>query len=206
MQEITLLFQVIVLLMSVVIHEVSHGTVANLLGDPTARLKGRLTLNPLVHLDFFGSIILPTLMALTPGSPIFGWAKPVPYNPANIRGRFGTALVAFAGPASNLLMATLFVVLIRLGVFSGLMAELAGYIVLINLILGLFNLLPVPPLDGSKVLTPFLPASISYRYERFIESLPFLYTIIVILLFLFVFGEVFFKGVSRLFFLLVGFS
>jgi Zn-dependent protease len=205
MQEITLLFQVVILLMSVVIHEVSHGAVANLLGDPTARLKGRLTLNPLVHLDPFGSIILPALMAFS-GGIIFGWAKPVPYNPANIKGRFGTALVAFAGPASNLLMAALFIILVRLNVFSGIMAELAGYIVLINLVLGLFNLLPIPPLDGSKVLVPFLPNHISYRYERFIESLPFLYTTIVILIFLFVFGDVFFQGVSRLFLLLMGFS
>lgn len=206
MQDYSLIFQVIILLMSVVIHEVSHGAVANLLGDPTARLKGRLTLNPLAHLDFFGSILLPTLMALTPGSPIFGWAKPVPFNPANIGGRFGVALVAFAGPASNLLMAGLFVVLIRLGIFSGVMAELASYIVLINLILGFFNLLPIPPLDGSKVLTPFLPTSLSYRYERFIETLPFFYTAIVILMLLLLFGDVFFRGVSRLFILLVGFS
>ncbi|HPI24743.1 MAG TPA: site-2 protease family protein, partial [Candidatus Paceibacterota bacterium] len=103
------IFSIIVLVMSVVIHEVSHGYMAYVLGDPTAKLAGRLTLNPIAHIDPFGSIILPLLLSLLPGGIVFGWAKPVPYNPYNLQaGKWGPAYVAAAGPASNILLAVIF--------------------------------------------------------------------------------------------------
>ncbi len=157
--QVEIIFSIAVLVMSVVIHEVAHGAVAGLLGDPTARLAGRLTLNPFKHLDWFGSVILPAGMALI-GGPVFGWAKPVPYNPHNLHHKYGEALVAVAGPTSNILIAIFFSLLIRLGVvtsyFSGA-AELIVGIIFINIVLAIFNLIPVPPLDGSKILFNLLP-------------------------------------------------
>lgn len=147
--------------MSVVIHEVSHGYAANFLGDPTAKLAGRLTLNPLKHLDLVGSFLVPVFLAIV-GGFIIGWAKPVPFNPYNLRsGRWGPALVAGAGPLSNIILAVFFGLLLRFGLvgslFSPATANLVLTIVTINIILALFNLLPVPPLDGSKILFALLP-------------------------------------------------
>ncbi|MEK7587109.1 MAG: site-2 protease family protein [Patescibacteria group bacterium] len=158
-----IIFFIAILVMSVVIHEVSHGYTANLLGDPTARLEGRLTLNPLKHLDPFGSIILPLLMFLIPGGMIFGWAKPVPYNPYNLRaGKWGPALVAVAGPLSNLIIALFFGLLARSGlIISEAFLALAGITVVLNFSLMIFNLMPFPPLDGSKILFALLP----YRWR-----------------------------------------
>src|SRR3989344_2529066 len=149
------IFSIAVLIMSVVIHEVSHGYAALYLGDPTAKYAGRLTINPLKHLDPFGSVILPILLAITKAGFIIGWAKPVPYNPYNVRyGRWGEALVALAGPASNLLLAFLFGLVFRLG--GGFLPvpflSLAVSVILINVVLAVFNLVPIPPLDGSKLL------------------------------------------------------
>lgn len=158
--QVDLIFSILVLIMSVVIHEVAHGAVAGLLGDPTARLSGRLTLNPFKHLDLFGSIIIPAAMALM-GGPVFGWAKPVPYNPYNLKVAWGEAAVAAAGPASNLLIALFFSALFRAGLVMSWFGESAVSLVLgiifINIILAVFNLIPVPPLDGSKILFNFLP-------------------------------------------------
>lgn len=174
------IFQIAVLIMSVVIHEVSHGYAAEILGDPTARLQGRLTLNPLKHLDPVGSIIIPLLTSLT--GFIFGWAKPVPYNPYNLRNqKWGELAVAAAGPLANIFLALVFGLLIR---FSGLTfgsaaVNIFAAIVIINLVLAIFNLLPVPPLDGSKILWAFLP----YRFRQVRESIErfsFLFVIIVV--------------------------
>ncbi len=159
------LFLIIILIFSIVIHEVSHGAVANYLGDPTAKYAGRLTLNPIKHLDPIGSVILPiflVLMAkLTGGGIIFGWAKPVPINPYNFRdSKYGSAKVALAGPASNLTIALFFGLALR---FFPVIHTIAGldlifsYIVYINILLAVFNLLPIPPLDGSHILFTFLP-------------------------------------------------
>lgn len=176
--------------MSIVVHEVAHGYSAYLLGDNTAKLSGRLTLNPLKHLDLFGSIIIPLMLLITQAGFIIGWAKPVPYNPNNIKnGRKGDMIVAISGVAVNLLVAIIFGLLIRFATMFGIPAynsfsphpfyEISSIIVLTNLILALFNLIPIPPLDGSKVLFSLLP--ISWRgFENFLER----WGILLLLLFI----------------------
>lgn len=151
-----ILFSIIILIFSVVIHEVAHGYAAERLGDPTAKYAGRLTINPIAHLDLMGSFIIPVLLVMTHAGFIFGWAKPVPVNPYNLRNqRWGEALVSAAGPLSNLLLAFIFGVVVRaheaLGV-SAAFVELSMIIVVVNVALALFNMIPMPPLDGSKIL------------------------------------------------------
>ncbi|KKT82361.1 MAG: Peptidase M50 [Candidatus Yanofskybacteria bacterium GW2011_GWA2_44_9] len=172
------IFQVLVLLYSVVIHEVAHGAIANALGDPTAKNLGRLTLNPIKHLDIFGSIVLPLFLFLVNAPFIFGYAKPVPYNPDNLSDRkYGPAKVAIAGPITNLILAVLFGLTLRFlpDVFSSsLIPQLLSFIVSLNLVLALFNLFPIPPLDGHWLLMTFLPSrmvglrNFMYRYSMFI--------------------------------------
>lgn len=184
------LILIIILLLSVVIHEVSHGFVANQLGDPTAKYAGRLTLNPIKHLDLFGSIIFPLILIIMSrvagGGFIFGWAKPVPYNPHNLKNKkWGPALVAAAGPGSNLIIAIFFGLSIRfLPVTSSIyflnLAYVFSIIVWINILLAIFNLIPIPPLDGSKILFAVLPykyQQISFQMER--------YGLILVLFFIF---------------------
>lgn len=158
--QIDFIFSILILIFSVVIHEVSHGYAAYLQGDNTARFQGRLTLNPLKHLEWFGSFILPVMSYLL-GGFIIGWAKPVPFNPYNLRNqKWGEAIVAFAGPLSNICIALFFGLLIRFGVaisFGQAFFHVSSLIVLINLVLATFNLIPVPPLDGSKILFSILP-------------------------------------------------
>jgi len=178
------IFIIAILLMSVVIHEVSHGYAALWLGDPTAKLQNRLTLNPLRHLDPLGSFIVPTVAYLL-GGIIIGWAKPVPYNPYNFKKlhKIGDALVAAAGPAVNIILALIFSILVRMSAvysFSPSFIEISSYVILINIILAFFNLIPIPPLDGSKILFTFLPRSmvgIRILIER--------YSIVAILIFIF---------------------
>lgn len=158
------IFQLIVLVFSVVIHEVAHGYVAESLGDPTAKYAGRLTLNPFKHLDPFGSVILPLLLFFA-GSPfLVGWAKPVPINPYNFRDqKWGSLKVAIAGPLSNIALAVFFGVIIRFLPFDTMgpqfiyFAFILKYIIEINIALAIFNLVPIPPLDGSHVLFDLLP-------------------------------------------------
>ena len=160
------IFSLIVLLFSVIIHELAHGYVAYSLGDPTAKYAGRLTLNPLKHLDAFGSIILPLLLLLaTAGQgPIFGWAKPVPINPYNFRDqKWGTLKVAISGPATNFAVAIIFGLIIRFASPIDALApmmQLLGIVVFYNFLWGIFNLVPIPPLDGSWILFRFLPRSL----------------------------------------------
>ncbi|MEI6835632.1 MAG: site-2 protease family protein [Candidatus Falkowbacteria bacterium] len=152
------LFSVIVLILSATIHEYMHGFAANWLGDPTAKNMGRLTLNPIKHLDLFGSILLPLALLLMGSHFLFGWAKPVPYNPNNLSDRkYGDAKVAVAGPLANLFMALVFSMVLRFLDPASLFSYLVSEIVIINLILMVFNLVPIPPLDGSKILAVFLP-------------------------------------------------
>ncbi len=163
------IISIVILIFSVILHEVSHGYAAEVLGDPTARLSGRLTLNPLPHIDIMGSIVLPALFVLTGSPVVFGWAKPVPYNPVNIRGtawkdRYGGALVAAAGPAVNILLAVIFGVLIRLNVFDPVMIQFFLTVVIINISLAVFNLIPIPPLDGHHILAALLPYDLRQKY------------------------------------------
>jgi Zn-dependent protease len=169
MDTLTLITYIIVLLFSVIIHELAHGYTAEALGDPTARLAGRLTLNPLRHIDMMGSVLLPLLLIITHSPILLGWAKPVPFNPYNFtrHRRWGGALVAIAGPLSNILIAVIFTIIIRLAPSLGMSGNapfmtIAGTIVLLNITLTIFNLLPIPPLDGHHVLFALL----SPRYER----------------------------------------
>jgi Zn-dependent protease len=169
--EPTQIAMIVILIMSVIIHEMAHGYAANWLGDPTARLMGRLSPNPLVHLDPMMSVILPGLLLAT-GSPIlFGAAKPVPYNPYNFTNqKWGEAIVAFAGPLANLAIAVIFAVLVRLSdvlQFSASFVQLAIGVIMLNIFLAFFNLVPIPPLDGSKILPRLLPYTLRMKYEGF---------------------------------------
>ena len=165
MAEIIQIFSFVILIFSIVIHEFAHGWMANNLGDPTARFMGRLTLNPIAHIDLVGSVILPLFLLLSGSSYMFGWAKPVPYNPYNLRDKKkGELLVAIAGPVSNLMIALIFGTIIRMLLLQGYAIDsniiiMFGIIVLYNVLLAVFNLVPIPPLDGSKVLFHFLPYS-----------------------------------------------
>jgi Zn-dependent protease len=153
-------FQIAVLIYSVVLHEVSHGLAARAMGDRTAEYLGRLTLNPIKHLELFGSFILPLATKMLTGF-MFGYAKPVPYNPDALDDRrWGPAKVGLAGPATNIALAVVFGLAIRFagGSFNDLAVVLMGYVVLINLFLAVFNLIPVPPLDGHWLLMAILPA------------------------------------------------
>lgn len=203
-QVLAFVFQIAILIMSVVVHEVSHGFMAYALGDHTAKYAGRLTLNPVRHLDMFGSILIPALTYLA-GGFIFGWAKPVPYNPYNLRDqKWGPGLVAAAGPLSNVLLAVLFGLVIRAGGFlppalADAFIEIAVMIVLINLILAVFNCVPIPPLDGSKVLFAFLPHDWD-TVRIFLEQ----YGFFLLLIFIFFFFRLLFPVITFLFQLLTG--
>jgi len=197
------IFYIVILIMSVVIHEVSHGFMAEHFGDDTARNAGRLTLNPFKHLDLFGSILLPAVLVLTNAGFLFGWAKPVPYNPNNLSNKkWGTIAVASAGVLANFFIAIIFGIIIR--VSSGLALPTSFYfitsaIVIVNLALGIFNLVPIPPLDGSKILFSFLPESafaFILNYER--------YSLILLLVFIVFFSEYLSPILTFLFHLFTG--
>lgn len=197
------IFVVAILIMSVVIHEVSHGFAALFLGDPTAKYAGRLTMNPLKHLDPVGSVLVPILGYIS-GGVIIGWAKPVPFNPYNLRDKkWGEALVAIAGPLSNILLAIIFSLFIRLalswGLASSAFLSLSGYVVFINIVLCIFNLVPVPPLDGSKILFALLP----YRLQAVRENLE-KFGFILVLIFIFVLWQFIAPLASYIFTFLVG--
>ncbi len=161
-------------LFAITIHEVAHGWVANKLGDSTAKMLGRLTLNPFKHIDPIGTVVVPLAMVLLQTGFVFGWAKPVPVNMRNLNSpRKDMAIVAAAGPISNLIMAVFWVFIFKLGssvisdpnIAKGIMAMgQAG--IIINLILFIFNLLPIPPLDGSKVLSGIVPPSVSAIMDK----------------------------------------
>ena len=161
------IFTIIVLIFSAIVHEYMHGWMANELGDPTAKNMGRLTLNPLVHLDLWGSVVLPIFLYFSTGF-VFGYAKPVPYNPFNLRDpKYDPVKVALAGPLSNLALAIFFGLFIRfVPIGNEVLIALLGLIVQINLILFVFNIIPLPQLDGSRVIFPFLPRPLQEFYAK----------------------------------------
>ena len=198
--QVEFIFQIAILIISVVIHEVSHGYAASFLGDQTAKYQGRLTLNPLKHLDFVGSFLVPSV-AYFLGGFIFGWAKPVPYNPYNLKpGRWSEAIVAAAGPASNIDLALIFGLLLRIGVAtSPAFIQITSVIVFINILLAIFNLVPIPPLDGSKLLFAAFPDKL-YQLRGFFEK----YGLVLVLLFIFFLWQFIFPVIVLLFRLLTG--
>lgn len=165
-----IVFILIAILFSMTLHEAMHGYVSYLLGDDTARLQGRLTLNPLKHIDPFLTVILPLLMAIS-GGPIFGGAKPVPFNPNNLKwGDYGVALVAISGPLLNLFIAFVSFGVLQFLPSGGVVADFFSVMVMINLGFFAFNILPIPPLDGSRVLFAFAPEFIQqamHKIERY---------------------------------------
>jgi Zn-dependent protease len=189
--------------MSVVIHEVSHGYAALSLGDSTAKYQGRLTLNPFSHLDPVGSILVP-LLGYFAGGFIIGWAKPVPFNPYNLRNqKWGEALVAAAGPLSNISLAIIFGMFLRFAPQYGFMNQaffgLLSFVVMINIVLAIFNLIPIPPLDGSKILGAFLP----YKWQGFMQNIE-KFGLILVFAFVFLFWGVMSPIINFFFAFLVG--
>jgi Zn-dependent protease len=179
MDNLTLFQRILVWILPVVlaitVHEVAHGWVAKKYGDNTAFMLGRLTLNPIKHIDLVGTIIIPGLLLIAGTGFIFGWAKPVPVDPRNFKNpRADMAMVALAGPVSNLLMAIGWALIARVGMTIGASTEaislpliysgIAG--IAINLVLALINLLPIPPLDGSRILTGILPSQLAWKYNQ----------------------------------------
>lgn len=201
--EITAIAIIVVLVISIILHEMAHGFMADYLGDPTARMQGRLSPNPLVHIDPIGSILVPGLLFLTNAGLLFGWAKPVPYNPYNLRDqKWGEALVAAAGPAVNLLIALVFGLLIRFADPIGLsdsFIHLSSYVVYMNILLAFFNLIPFPPLDGSKIVQPFLPLALAVRYRAFVSNFE-RWGLLGTFLFIFIFINLLWEPFSRLVF------
>jgi Zn-dependent protease len=183
MEPIIVIFYFIILIFSVILHELAHGYMAFSLGDPTAKYEGRLTFNPLKHLDPFGSVILPLLLFITHVPILIGWAKPVPINPYNFRDqKWGEIKVSLAGPATNFAIAVIFGLLIRFfyGILPTNLIEFFVIIVNLNLVLAIFNLVPIPPLDGSWILFHFLPDSF-FKVKMFLQQ----YGTVVLVFFLF---------------------
>ncbi|NPA53192.1 MAG: site-2 protease family protein [Aquificae bacterium] len=195
-----LIFTIPALLFAVIVHELGHGIVAYKLGDPTPKLAGRLTFNPIPHLDPFGSILLPAILIIFNSPILFGWAKPIPVNPLNFKKlgyKKGMAITALAGPSMNFLSAFMFGLFYQLLSNKAVLSTIASYLgagfiksiimplliffqyaVSINVILGIFNLLPIPPLDGWRVITSFLP----YQFEQKLQPIEQYGMIILIVL------------------------
>jgi Zn-dependent protease len=193
MEELTLIQRIVVWILPVIfaitVHEVAHGWVAKKFGDNTASNLGRLTLNPVKHIDLVGTIILPALLLISFTGYIFGWAKPVPVNPMNFKKpRQTMAIVALAGPVSNLLMAVAWALIMRIGIMIYTQNEIIGQPLIytgvagisINLVLALINLIPIPPLDGGRIIAGILPAKWAYYYN-YLERFGFV--ILLVLLF-----------------------
>ncbi len=173
------IFSILILIMSIVAHEVSHGYAAYVQGDNTAKFAGRLTLNPLKHLEWLGSFFVPVVSYML-GGFIIGWAKPVPFNPYNLRNqRWGEALVAIAGPVTNICIAVFFGLILRFATLSDPLTYIVSTIVGINLVLATFNLVPIPPLDGSKILFSLFPNKL-WELRRNFERYGFVFVLLFI--------------------------
>ncbi len=200
MDPLSLVFYFIIIIPSAIIHEYAHGWMADRLGDPTARYAGRLTIDPRAHIDMWGTILMPlVLFVVTGGKFLFAYAKPVPYNPYNLKNqKWGPALVGIAGPAANFLLAAAFAVLLR-ALPASTLTSFLGIIVYANILLMVFNLLPFPPLDGSKILYAVLPDS-AYKVKAFLDR----YGFFILLFFIFFLFEFLSPVISGLFYWLVG--
>jgi Zn-dependent protease len=184
-----LLYLIVALLITLIIHELAHAWTANRLGDPTARLMGRITLNPLAHIDPLGTIILPLLLILAKSPLLFGWAKPVQFDPYNLKNpRRDSAIISIAGPLSNLIVALIASILIRIGIsqFSPFLLLVPFLIILTetSIFIALFNLIPVHPLDGGKILVGILPEKDSRKVDMFLRR----YGVFILIFLIFPFG------------------
>ena len=188
MEIILFLIAIAGFVFTIIIHDVSHGLMADYLGDPTAKLSGRLTLNPIPHIDIYGSILLPLFLVLVHSPFMFGWAKPVPFDPYNLKDpKRDSALIALAGPVSNIIIATALAIIYRFvpnQIASGIIIEIIEF----NVALAVFNLIPIHPLDGGKILVGVLPYKEAQEFDNFMNRFG------LILLFIFIFPL--FNGVS----------
>lgn len=196
-----IIFDIIIIVFSAILHEVSHGLAARALGDKTAEYAGRLTLNPVAHIDLYGSILMPLILWFASGGRfLFAYAKPVPFNPYNLKNQqWGPALVGVAGPLTNLILALIMALLIRADLFAVGVSEFLFRVLLINVSLAVFNMVPIPPLDGSKVLFALLPPkydNLKYQLER--------YGMFAALIFIFFFSSVLIYPIQWLVRLMVG--
>ncbi|MBN1551962.1 site-2 protease family protein, partial [bacterium] len=201
-----IIIPIFVILVSLTFHEASHALVADRLGDPTAKYQGRLSLNPLVHIDPFGTVLLPLLLAII-GAPVFGWAKPVPVNLNYLKNpKRDDGIIAAAGPGSNLLLALVSAIGIRvlflanpnwnMSNFGNVLFLVLFYFIIINVILMLFNLIPFPPLDGSAILEAFLPAHLAFKLHK-IKRYGFV--ILILLIFTGLLNQLYFSPIGGLF-------
>lgn len=194
--NLTILSQIIGFLVALTVHEFSHAFAANRLGDPTAKYLGRLSLNPLKHIDWFGTVTLPLMLMLMRSPFVFGWAKPVPVNPYNLKGKYGESWVSLAGPAANFIVAALLVLVLKItpdyviASWTKDFLKLIIYVIVINVTFGVFNLIPIPPLDGSKILIDILPAS-QNRVKEFLNR----YGIMLLMLFILFGGSFLFLAI-----------
>jgi Zn-dependent protease len=203
--DLTIMSQVISLAVALTVHEFSHALVAYKLGDPTAKYAGRLTLNPIKHIDLFGTVLFPLVLILTRAPFVFGWAKPVPVNPYNLKGKYGESWVSLAGPGANFAVAIGISLLLRflpdqtLASWTNNFQELMFLLVAINVTFGIFNLIPIPPLDGSKILMDFLPSSMN-RLKNFLNR----YGTILLMAFILFGGNFLFLAVAFVLKILLG--
>lgn len=206
MNAVSLIFYFIIIIPSAIIHEYAHGWMAWMLGDPTAKYAGRLSLDPRVHIDKWGTILLPIfLYFISGGSFVFAYAKPVPYNPYNLKNqKWGPAMVGLAGPMANIATALVFSIFIRVAGIpsSSFIFSIISFFTLIvyaNIVLAIFNLMPIPPLDGSKILYAVLPDS-AYKVREFLER----YSIFLLFFFIFFAFEIIRPVIEAVFRIMVG--
>jgi len=180
MDLLILLIGIVGFAFTIIIHEVAHGWVADRLGDPTARLSGRLTLNPIPHIDLYGTILLPVFLVIIHSPFLFGWAKPVPFDPYNLKDpKKDSALISLAGPLANIIIATILAVIYRF-VPNQIVSSLIVNIVQFNVALAVFNLIPIHPLDGGKILVGILPNKEAREFDNFMNQFGIILLVFII--------------------------